>query len=157
MIYEVDKKRLIFANDRNKMDIISIDLGLNNLATCVFNESKKTYIIDGLILKSKQAYINKQISILQSKEMKRLGDSKKYKDTKRIKKLREQYNFFTKDYIHKCSKKIIDLALKHNCGTIIIGDFKGVKRGNKNTKLFVRVPHGDLIKQIKYGSVTTNG
>ena len=35
-------------------------------------------------------YYNKKISIMQSKEMKRLYDSKKFKDTKRIKRIREK-------------------------------------------------------------------
>lgn len=145
-IYKVND--YIFLNRKNK-DIMSIDLGLNNLETIVFNKSKETFIIDGKILKSKQSFINKQISILQSKEMKRLKNSKNYKDTRKIKSLRKQYNNFVKDYIHKCSSLTIKLALKQNCKTIVIGNFKGIKSGNK-AKLFVKIPHTDLINQIRY-------
>lgn len=131
------------------LDTMAIDLGLNNLATVVFNRSKETYIIDGKILKCKQSYYNKKISIMQSKEMKRLHGGKNFKDTKRIKRIRKKFNNFCHNYIHVASKMIVDLALKYNCSKIVIGDFKGIKNGNK-AKLFVKIPHAKLIELIKY-------
>ena len=131
------------------LDTIAIDLGLNNLATIVFNRSKQTYIIDGKILKCKQSYYNKKISIMTSKEMKRLGSGKDFKDTKRIKNLRRKFNNFCNNYIHVASRMIVNLALKNNCSKIVIGDFKGIKNGNK-AKLFVKIPHSKLIELIKY-------
>ena len=131
------------------LDTMAIDLGLNNLATIVFNRSKQTYIIDGKILKCKQSYYNKKISIMISKEMKRLGNSEKFKDTKRIKNLRRKSNNFCDNYIHIASRMIVNLALKHNCSKIVIGNFKGIKNGNK-AKLFVKIPHTRLIELIKY-------
>ena len=62
-IYEVEKK-IPFPY----LDTMAIDLGLNNLATIVFNRSKATYIIDGKVLKCKQSYYNKKISIMVSNE-----------------------------------------------------------------------------------------
>ena len=131
------------------LDTMAIDLGLNNLATIVFNRSKQTYIIDGKILKCKQSYYNKKISIMQSKEMKRLGNNEKFKDTKRIKNLRRKFNNFCHNYIHVASRMIVNLALEYNCSKIVIGDFKGIKKGNK-AKLFVKIPHARLIELIKY-------
>ena len=131
------------------LDTMAIDLGLNNLATIIFDRSKQTYIIDGKILKCKQSYYNKKISILQSKEMKRLHDSKKFKDTKRIKRIRKKFNNFCDNYIHTASRMIVNLALKHNCSKIVIGNFKGIKNGNK-AKLFVKISHTRLIELIKY-------
>ena len=143
-IYEVEEK-IPFPY----LDTMAIDLGLNNLATIVFNRSKETYIIDGKVLKCKQSYYNKKISIMVSKEMKRLKDNKKFKDTKRIKRIRKKFNNFCKNYIHVTSKIIVDLAIKNNCSKIVIGDFKGIKNGNK-AKLFVKIPHTKLIELIKY-------
>ena len=131
------------------LDTMAIDLGLNNLATIVFNRSKQTYIIDGKILKCKQSYYNKKISVLQSKEMKRLSNSEKFKDTKRIKRIRKKFNNFCNNYIHVATRMIVNLALEHNCSKIVIGDFKGIKNGNK-AKLFVKIPHTRLIELIKY-------
>lgn len=131
------------------LDTMAIDLGLNNLATIVFNRSKETYIIDGKVLKCKQSYYNKRISIMVSKEMKRLHNGKDFKDTKRIKRIRKKFNNFCHNYIHVASKMIVNLAIKNNCSKIVIGDFKGIKNGNK-AKLFVKIPHSKLIELIKY-------
>ena len=131
------------------LDTMAIDLGLNNLATIVFNRSKQTYIIDGKILKCKQSYYNKKISIMTSKEMKRLGNSKDFKDTKRIKRIRKKFNNFCNNYIHIVSRMIVNLALKHNCSKIVIGNFKGIKNGN-HAKLFIKIPHTRLVELIKY-------
>lgn len=128
---------------------MSIDLVLNNLETITFDNNRETFIIDGKVLKSRQAYINKQIGIYQSKEMIRLGSSTKYKDTKRIRNYRKKYNAFCDNYIHKCSKMTIDLAIEHGCNTIVIGDFSGIKQNN-HAKLFVKIPHLKLIQQIEY-------
>lgn len=56
---------------RKYNDVMSIDIGQNNLATIVFENSTDRIIEDGKKLKSVQTYINKKISKLQSIEMKR--------------------------------------------------------------------------------------
>ncbi len=50
-------------------DIMSIDLGVKNLAAITFLNSENQYLLDGNVLKSKIATYNKQISIAYSKEM----------------------------------------------------------------------------------------
>jgi putative transposase len=53
--------------------VMSIDLGLNNLATCVTNGVVKPFIIDGRRLKSVNAYYNKRKAKIQSKLEKTRG------------------------------------------------------------------------------------
>lgn len=131
-------------------DIMAIDLGQNNLITGVFNESSYRFILDGKELKSKIAYVNSRMARLQSKEMKKSKSSKNFKLTKKMKKLYNYYRNYTWTYIHKCSNKTINIALKNKCNTIVIGDFKGVKRNKKRMKYFVTIPYVTLINQIKY-------
>lgn len=130
-------------------NIMSIDLGLNNLATITFSESEKTYIIDGKSIKSKNSYFNKEISRLQSVKMSQIG-SDKFKDTKNIARLRVKRNNFVKDYLHKASKKVVDLAIKHNVGEIVIGDIKDIKRNKKRNKHFVQVPLVKFVEYVEY-------
>ena len=130
-------------------NIISIDLGRDNLATLTFLEDTESYLIDGKVLKSKISYYNKEIARLNSIGMKQVGDSKKFKNTKQINKLYTKRNNFVNDYIHKASRKIIDLALQHNCNTIVIGDIEGIKQEN-NVKSFVNIPHQKLVDKIEY-------
>ena len=136
--------------DTNNNDIMAIDLGQNNLITGVFNKSSYRFILDGKELKSKIAYVNSRISRLQSKEMKKSKSSKNFKLTKKMKKLYAYWKNYTWTYIHKCSSKTIKIALENNCNTIVIGDFKGIKRNKKHMKYFVTIPYVTLINQIKY-------
>ncbi len=136
--------------DTSNNDIMAIDLGQNNLITGVFNKSPYRFILDGKELKSKIAYVNSRMARLQSKEMKKIKDMKKFKLTKKMKKLYSYWRNYTWTYIHKCSNKTIKKALENNCNTIVIGDFKGIKRNKKRMKYFATIPYVTLINQIKY-------
>ena len=145
-IYRVEVSEI----DTNKNDIMAIDLGQNNLITGVFNESPYRFILDGKELKSKIAYVNSRMARLYSKEMKKSKSSKNFKLTKKMKKLYKYWRNYTWTYIHKCSSKTIKKALENNCNTIVIGDFKGIKRKKKRMKYFATIPYVTLINQIKY-------
>ena len=145
-IYRIKVSTIDTKND----DIMAIDLGQNNLITGVFNKSSYRFILDGKELKSKIAYVNSRMSRLQSKEMKKLKSGNNFKLTKKMKKLYNYWRNYTWTYIHKCSSKTIKIALENNCNTIVIGDFKGVKRNKKHMKYFVTIPYVTLINQIKY-------
>lgn len=144
LIYNKEEENKVTGNN-----IMSIDLGRDNLATLTFLEDAESYLIDGKVLKSKISYYNKEIARLNSIGMKQVGDSKKFKNTKQINKLYIKRNSFVNDYIHKASRKIIDLALQHNCNTIVIGDIEGIKQEN-DIKSFVNMPHQKLVDKIEY-------
>ena len=135
---------------KNNNDIMAIDLGQNNLITGVFNKSSYRFILDGKELKSKIAYVNSRMAKLQSKEMKKSKSSKNFKLTKKMKKLYNYWRNYSWTYIHKCSSRTIKIALENNCSTIVIGDFKGIKRNKKHMKYFATIPYTTLINQIKY-------
>ena len=79
---------------------MAIDLGMNNIATCVTANDRRTRIFAGESLKSKTGYINKEISRLESIQMHMVG-SKNYKNTKRINRLYRQREIIV---IHICIK-----------------------------------------------------
>jgi len=136
--------------DKKQSDnIMSIDLGLDNLASITFKNNLASYIINGKTLKSKNRYYNKRISKLQAIRMKQTG-SKHFKDTKQIKKLRVKRRNYITDYLHKASKKVINLAKKHKASKIVIGDLKEIKQHNKNNKHFVAIPIQKFKKLIEY-------
>lgn len=144
LIYNKEEENKVTGNN-----IMSIDLGRDNLATLTFLEDTESYLIDGKVLKSKISYYNKEIARLNSIGMKQVGDSKKFKNTKQINKLYAKRNNFVNNYIHKASRKIMDLALQHNCNTIVIGDIEGIKQEN-DIKSFVNMPHQKLVDKIEY-------
>ena len=144
LIYNKEEENKVTGNN-----IMSIDLGRDNLATLTFLEDTESYLIDGKVLKSKISYYNKEIARLNSIGMKQVGDSKKFKNTKQINKLYAKRDNFVNNYIHKASRKIIDLALLHNCSIIVIGDIEGIKQEN-DIKSFVNMPHQKLVDKIEY-------
>lgn len=144
IIYEEEAKEIeVFGNT------MAIDLGMNNLVACVTANNNNTLIVAGESLKSKIRYINKEIERLESIQMHMVG-SKKYKNTKRIKELYKKRKNYSKTYMHKVSKMIIDFAKENGCETIVIGDIKGIKQNMKNNKRFVEIPLQDLVEKIEY-------
>lgn len=143
IIYKVKEVK-----ENTNSNIMSIDLGLDNLATLTFKDNTESYIINGKTIKSKNSYFNKEIAKLQNIRMKQVG-SDRFKDTKQIKKLRLKRKNYVKDYLHKSSRKIIDIAIQNKVSTIVIGDIKNIKQGNK-LKSFVQIPIQRLVELIEY-------
>ena len=144
IIYEKEEKK-----QANGSNVMAIDLGMNNLATCTNVKNSKSLIIAGESLKSKIGYINKEIARLEGIQMKMIG-SKKYKNTKRINKLYEQRRNYSKTYMHKASRQIIEYAQENECNTIVIGNIKDIKQNMQNNKRFVQMPIQSLVEKIEY-------
>ncbi len=64
-------------------------------------------------------------------------------------RLQTKRNNVMLDGIHKASRKVIDLAVKHKCRTIVIGELKGIKQESQS-KSFVQIPIQKLAEQIRY-------
>lgn len=133
---------------KKKGDIMSIDLGVSNLAAITFMSSTDQILVDGNVVKSKIATFNKSIGVLQSKQMKCVG-SENFDLTKKMKKIMSKRKGVIDYYIHTASKRIVDIAESHDVKTIVVGDFKGIKNENK-IKYFVQIPHTRLKEQIIY-------
>ena len=108
-------------NEKSKQDLImAIDLGINNLATCVVSNND-SFIIDGKYLKSINHFYNKQKAYLQSKK----PNNNKY--TIMEYKVTEKRNRKILDAIYKVSKQIINYAKENQISEIIVGYNKGFK------------------------------
>ena len=123
----------------NENKAISIDLGLNNLATVV-STTDESFIIDGLWLKSKNQWFNKRRAKLVH-----------HKDKQDIKGLTKQeaWLFYRRknqvnDYLNKSAKYIIDFCFSRKIGTIIVGYNPTLKQnsnmGKRNNQNFVLIP-----------------
>lgn len=129
---------------------MSIDLGLDNLATVVTNIGLRPILVNGKGLKSINQYYNKRKAHYQSiaKQM----NGKHY--TNRLHQLTRKRNFKITDALHKISKLIVYVALENNIATIVIGNNKNWKQsislGKQTNQSFVTIPHQKLIEQIVY-------
>jgi len=129
---------------------MSIDLGLDNLATIVTNTGLNPAIVNGKGLKSNNQYYNKQKVYYQS-VAKRMND-KFY--TNRLYRLTQKRNFKIEDSLHKISRFIVNSAIFNDIHTIVIGNNKNWKQsislGRRTNQSFVSIPHRKLIEKIIY-------
>ena len=140
-------------NDNNL--IMAIDLGINNLATCVITNNE-SFIIDGRYLKSINHFYNKKLAYLQSKK----PNNNIY--TIMEHKVTEKRNRRIKDAIYKAAKQIIVYSIKNNISEIVIGYNTGFKtygiknnniRNNEKRKInqnFIQIPLSNFKERLKY-------
>lgn len=140
---------------KNNCDLnssIGIDLGVNNLCAITSNDKPFSYVINGRILKSMNQFYNKKLAKLKSQ----LEICNKQKLSKRIQKLSEKRYNKIQNYLHNCSKKIIDLCVENKIQNIFIGHNKQWKNkcgmNKKTNQNFVQIPFNFLINQLQYKS-----
>ena len=146
VVYKINIKDKI--KDNNKY--VSIDIGLDNLATLTNNCNIQPVIINGRKMKSINKYYNKELS--HYREIAKRVNNLDY--TNRMNRLTIKRNNMISDLIHKASKSIIEYALSCGANTIIIGNNKDWKRNSSMSKKvnqsFIGIPHQDLIDKITY-------
>lgn len=143
VIYEKKEQDLSL----NKDNVLSIDLGLNNLCSCVNNVDKQPFIVNGRVMKSFNQWYNKK----KAKLMSFTGDKG---TSKRLRQLNNYRNFWIEDHIHKISRYIVNYCVDNNIGSLVIGLNKGWKQeinlGKKTNQKFVEIPFSRLIDKISY-------
>ena len=143
--YEEIKKELTKSNKNN---ILGIDLGLNNLATCVSNVGH-SFILNGKPLKSYNQFYNKQKAKMQS-ELK-LCNNKHY--SKRLSVLDYNRSNYINNYFNQGISQIIKYCLTKNIGKIVIGYNETWKNeinlGAKTNQKFVQIPHYTLKQKLQ--------
>ena len=128
---------------------LGIDLGVNNLATCVTNTGE-SFIIDGKKLKSINQWYNKELSRLSS--IKDLQGFQGY--TRRQYRLTTKRNNRVNNYIYCAAKKIVSYCVNNKIGNIVVGYNDGFQSrcnlGRVNNQNFVSIPLGRLKSRIQY-------
>lgn len=130
--------------------ILSIDLGLNNLATCVTNGIIKPYVIDGRRIKSINAYYNKKKANIQSCLEKTRG--KKWSN--KLQNLTDWRNARVNDYLHKATAYIVKSCLTGNISKVVVGDvaksLNHINLGRRTNQNFVNLSLGQFVKKLSY-------
>lgn len=143
IVYNKKEKDLMPDNG----NYLGVDLGLNNLASCV-SSNGLCFIVNGKPLKSINQYYNKKVSFLKSK----LKGNKQV--SKQIVSLTNKRNNKIKDYLHKASRILINQVVSNGINTIVIGHNKCWKQeiniGKRNNQNFVSIPFNTFISMISY-------
>ena len=144
-IYEVEEVQ----RELNKENVLGIDLGIDNLCTCVTNTGA-SFIIDGRKLKSINQYYNKINAKLQS-----IKDKQKIeRTTLRQKRITRKRNNRINDYLSKATRTIVNYCLNNDIGKLVLGYNEDFQRnsniGNINNQNFVNIPYGKLRDKLIY-------
>ena len=143
--YEVEEVQ----RELNKENALGIDLGIDNLCTCVTNTGA-SFIIDGRKLKSINQYYNKINAKLQS-----IKDKQKIeRTTLRQKRITRKRNNRINDYLSKAARIIINYCLNNDIGKLVLGYNEDFQRnsniGSINNQNFVNIPYGKLRDKLIY-------
>ena len=144
-IYEVKE----IQRELNKENVLGIDLGIDNLCTCVTNTGA-SFIIDGRKLKSINQYYNKINAKLQS-----IKDKQKIeRTTLRQKRITRKRNNRINDYLSKAARTIVNYCLNNDIGKLVLGYNEDFQRksniGSINNQNFVNIPYGKLRDKLIY-------
>lgn len=143
--YEIQEENIKL----NTNNALAIDLGVNNLCTCVTNAGK-SFIIDGKKLKSINQFFNKQNAKLWS-----------IKDKQNIlRQTKQQFLISRKrknridDYINKTCRYVINYCLSNNIGTLVVGYNQSFQckanLGKRNNQIFTQLPFGKIREKLEY-------
>ena len=127
----------------NINNALAIDVGLDNLASCV-TTTGTSFIMDGRKLKSINQWYNRQLAHYAS-----IKDHQHIKGfTKGMSHITDRRNRQVTDYMHKAARYIVNYCIANDIGTLIIGhnidQKQSVNMGKSNNQKFVQIPFDQL-------------
>ena len=126
---------------------MAIDIGLDNLATCVTNFGT-SFIMDGRKIKHINRNWNKHRAYLQSILMKQGRYSSKVLERITLKR-----NNRVNDCLKKTARYIVNFCIANDIGTVVVGynpEFKrGMNLGKKINQQFTQIPFSALRRQLQ--------
>ena len=141
-VYEVEPEQL----NLNQSETLAIDIGLENLATCISTVGT-SFIMNGRGIKSINRLWNKRRAELQSIL------PKNQRTSNLIRRLTLKRNNRVNDCIKKTARYIVNHCIENNIGTIVCGynvDFKrSINLGKKNNQQFTQISFGSLREQLE--------
>ncbi len=154
IIYEKEVKDV--KNQSNR--VMAIDYGVSNFATIVIENEPISYIIDGKGFKSVLQNHIKKLTKWQKKKDNLKNKGLSYKKVEEIlHRIQKKINNLIRDYTHKVSNSILNLAKRYNVSKIIIGNIQKSKNKESNLPDLVNqmlrlIPHGKVSNAIEYKS-----
>ncbi len=143
-VYEQEEKQTLLT----PAYYAGIDIGMNNLVALTSNKPGfRSVVVNGRPVKSINQFYNKRKAELQS-QLRRKGT------TKRIERMNNKRNRRIGHYMHTASKRIVDLLVKEEIGTLVIGKNDAWKQeanmGRCTNQNFVQIPHARFIAMLTY-------
>lgn len=131
----------------NCKNIMAIDVGVDNLASCVTTLGT-SFIMDGRYLKSINQGWNKRKAYLMS-----IANRQGMTSTHQLKKIALKRNNRCKDIMYKTVRYIVDYCIDNDIGTVVVGyspkSKQNTKLGKKNNQAFCSIPFSDFRRLLK--------
>jgi putative transposase len=148
VVYEIPPNSQFFSSLNPELNA-AIDIGLDNLATIVFNDiAIQPIIINGKPLKSANQFYNKQVAKFRG--FRSLGKGK----SRRIANIVRNRNQFVSSYLHQSTKMIVDEFLSLGVTHVSIGKNEQWKTrlnlGKRTNQNFTQIPHAIFIEMLTY-------
>jgi len=144
VVYEIPEPKY-----RRFQNIMSVDLGIINLATTVDMKGNSTIYKGGQAL-AVQHYFNKEVGKVQAKT--KVQHNKKW--SKALSRMTTKKKRQSNQIIHTVSKEVVEEAKRNNVGTIVVGDIKNIRKGKHWNKKAGQKLHSwafsKLTDQIEY-------
>ena len=139
--------------DLDENNIMGIDMGIVYPVYMAFNNNLNRYNVEGGEIEKFRKGIQARRNALL-KQGKYCGEGRRghgrVTRLKPIQKLEGRVEDFKKTTNHKYSKYVIEMAIKHNCGTIQMEDLSGIADGEKKSTFLGNWTYYDLQQKITY-------
>ena len=149
MVYQHEVKQM----DLDENNITGIDMGIVYPVYMAFNNNSNRYNVEGGEIDQFRKGIQARRNALL-KQGKYCGEGRRgHGRVTRlipIQKLEGRVEDFKKTTNHKYSKYVVDMAIKHNCGTIQMEDLSGIADGEKKSTFLGNWTYYDLQQKITY-------
>jgi putative transposase len=148
IVYQISDNSNFFCSLNPQLNA-AIDIGLDNLATIVFNDPTiQPIAVNGKPLKSDNQFYNKQIANKRGFLPNGRGTSK------RIANIVRNRNNFVDSYLHQSTKMIMDEFLRLGVTHVSIGKNEQWKThlnlGKRTNQNFTQIPHAKFLTMLTY-------
>lgn len=152
--YRENKKQI--DHNLNKNNYLSVDLGINNFASCFSYPSGHSFILNGRPLKSLNRYFNKTKALVQEE----LESKNNQKWSNQLQNLTEKRNNVVDNFMNQASSFIIKYCIQNKIATIVMGYNKQWKQnsnlGRRNNQKFQSIPFYSFKRKLEYKCLDNN-
>jgi IS605 OrfB family transposase len=143
-VYEIEQQH----PELDPKHVLSIDIGVNNFATCLDSNTGRSFILDGRKIKSINQWYNKERARLQS-----ILEKQGKKSSKRMRVLAAKRDRQINEFLNQYVNLIVQVCLAHKIGKVVIGEGwhaqEGSNIGDKNNQNFVMLPFGKFAWKLQ--------
>lgn len=142
-VYEAEEEK----HDVKKSNVLAIDSGVNNFATCLSNTGK-SFILDGKGMKSINQYYNKRKSEVQS-----IYDKQGRKYGSKVFQLSDKRRHQLGEYLNQYTNLIVQVCIANKIGKVVIGEGwlaqENCNLGKVTNQNFVMLPFGKFAWKLQ--------